>query len=85
MATELKEDKALRIRLPMQGTLVRSLVRELRSHKLRGKEAHMLQLPSLRSRARARQLEEALAETRGLLAITESQHSQKENREDTVQ
>ena len=77
--------KALGIRLPMQGTPVRSLVREPRSHKLQGKEAQTLQLPSLCSRARAPQLEEALAETRGLLAVTESQHSQKENREDTVQ
>ncbi|CAN0544884.1 unnamed protein product [Rangifer tarandus platyrhynchus] len=37
VATEFKEDKALRIPLPMQGTPVRSPVRELRSHKLRGR------------------------------------------------
>ena len=33
----------LRIHLPVQGTQVRSLVRELRSHMVRGNGAHVLQ------------------------------------------
>ena len=80
-ATKFKEDKSfpavqsLRICLPMQGTPVRSLVRELRSHRL--------QLQSLHSGPGAPQLEKALAETRGLLAIAEFQHSQRGDREDT--
>ena len=67
--------QSLRICLPMQGTPVRSRVRELR--------AHRLQLLSLRSGPGAPQLEKALAETRGLLATAESQHSQGGDREDT--
>ena len=44
----------LRIRLPMQGMRVRSLVRELRSHMPRGNEACVPQLVSLCASTRAR-------------------------------
>ena len=49
-------DQWLRIRLPMQGTQVSSLVQELSPHMLQGSYTRVPQLPSPDSRARVPQL-----------------------------
>ena len=50
----------LRLHLPMQGTRVPSLVRELRSHMLQGNEALSATTEPVCSRARMPQLERSL-------------------------